>query len=71
MASEICSKHLEFVTTDEKDGGVTTAETKAESKSVHPAAAPEIAQRRNKFSPEISDAFEKSSKAAFSAGALS
>ncbi len=47
------------------------AETKAESKSLYSVGAPEIAKCRNKFSPEISDAIEKSSKAAFSVGALS
>lgn len=47
------------------------AETKVESRSVYPEGTPEIAQRRKELAPEIHDAFEKFSKAAFSAGALS
>ena len=50
VASETCSKRLEFVDT-QRDGGATMVETKAESKSVYPVGAPEIAQRRNKYSP--------------------
>jgi AhpD family alkylhydroperoxidase len=41
-----------------------------EDTSVYPAATPEISERRKELAPEINEAFERFSRAVFTAGAL-
>ena len=41
-----------------------------EDASVYPAATPEIGERRKELAPEINEAFERFSRAVFTAGAL-